>query len=54
MTTHPKQAIKRELSLGKVVSMTFELYRRDFASHRVFAGRLRSATPSGAPGAERA
>src|SRR6266704_3513358 len=35
MTTQPEQVIKRELSLGEVLSKTFDLYRRDFAKYFV-------------------
>src|SRR6266567_380690 len=34
MTTQQEQGIKRELSLGEVLSKTFDLYRRDFAKFR--------------------
>ncbi len=35
MTTQQEQGIKRELSLGEVLSKTFDLYRRDFAKYFV-------------------
>src|SRR2546428_2183532 len=35
MTMQPEQGIGRELSLGEVISKTFELYRRDFAKYFV-------------------
>ena len=35
MTSQPEQGIKRELSLGEVLSKTFELYRRDFTKYFV-------------------
>ncbi len=35
MTMQPEQGIKRELSLGEVISKTFELYRRDFVKYFV-------------------
>src|SRR6266571_8082773 len=35
MTTQPEQGIRRELSLGDVISKTFELYRRDFTKYFV-------------------
>ena len=35
MTMQPEQGIKRELSLGEVISKTFELYRRDFTKYFV-------------------
>src|SRR5690348_7208008 len=35
MTMQPEQGIKRELSLGEVLSKTFELYRRDFTKYFV-------------------
>jgi len=35
----PEQAIKRELSLGEIISKTFEVYRRDFTKYFIlFAG----------------
>ncbi len=33
MTMQPEQGINRELSLGEVISKTFELYRRDFTKY---------------------
>jgi zinc-ribbon domain len=35
LTMQPEQGIKRELSLGEVLSKTFELYRRDFTKYFV-------------------
>src|SRR2546422_1748612 len=35
MTMQLEQGIGRELSLGEVISKTFELYRRDFAKYFV-------------------
>src|SRR2546422_10924774 len=35
MTMQPEQSIRRELSLGDVISKTFELYRRDFTKYFV-------------------
>src|SRR5216117_2414121 len=35
MTMQPEQSIRRELSLGYVISKTFELYRRDFTKYFV-------------------
>ncbi len=35
MTMQPEQRIRRELSLGDVISKTFELYRRDFTKYFV-------------------
>jgi len=35
MTTQPELGIRRELSLGDVISKTFELYRRDFTKYFV-------------------
>src|SRR6266581_3832056 len=35
MTTQQELGIKRELSLGEVLSKTFDLYRRDFAKYFV-------------------
>ena len=35
MTMQPEQGISRELSLGEVISRTFEVYRRDFAKYFV-------------------
>ncbi len=35
MTMQPEQGINRELSLGEVISKTFELYRRDFTKYFV-------------------
>lgn len=35
MTTEPELGIKRELSLGEVVSMTFDVYRKDFTKYFV-------------------
>src|SRR5467141_3763139 len=35
MTMQSEQRITRELSLGEVLSKTFELYRRDFAKYFV-------------------
>ena len=35
MTMQPEQGIGRELSLGEVISKTFEVYRRDFSKYFV-------------------
>ena len=35
MTMQPEQGISRELSLGEVISKTFEVYRRDFSKYFV-------------------
>lgn len=35
MTIQPEQGIRRELSLGEVISKTFDLYRRDFTKYFV-------------------
>ncbi len=35
MTMQPEQGINSELSLGEVISKTFELYRRDFTKYFV-------------------
>src|SRR3989442_11250530 len=35
MTMQPEQGIGRELSLGEIISKTFEVYRRDFVKYFV-------------------
>jgi hypothetical protein len=38
MTMQPEQGIGHELSLGEIISKTFEVYRRDFAKYFVLFG----------------